>query len=87
MIRSGSQSVFQFIPKMFDGVEVRALCRPAKFFHTDLDKLFLYGPRFVHGGIVMLKQERAFPKLLPQKGSTELSRMSFYAVALRFPFT
>ena len=37
-----------------------------KFFHTDLDKPFLYGPRFVHGGIVMLKQKRAFPKLLPQ---------------------
>jgi hypothetical protein len=49
-----------------DGVEVRALCRPVKFFHTDINKPFLYGPRFVHGGIVMLKQERAFPKLLPQ---------------------
>ena len=48
--------VFQFIPKVFNRVEVRALCRPVKFFHTDLDKPFLYGPRFVHGGIVMLKQ-------------------------------
>ena len=66
MIRPGPQSAFQFIPKMFDGVEVRALCRPVKFFHTDLDKFFLYGPRLVHRGIVMLKQERAFPKLLPQ---------------------
>jgi hypothetical protein len=54
------------IPKVFNGVEVRALCRPVKLFHTDLDKQFLYGPRFVHGGIVMLKQERAFPKPLPQ---------------------
>jgi hypothetical protein len=52
---------------VFDGVEVRALCRSVKFFHTDLDKPFLYGPRFVQGGIVMLKQERAFPKLLPIK--------------------
>ena len=66
MIRSGSQSAFQFIPNVFDGVEVRALCRPVKFFHTDLNKPFLYGPRFVHWGIVMLKQERAFPILLPQ---------------------
>jgi hypothetical protein len=49
-----------------DGVEVKALCMPAKFFHTDLDKPFLYGPCFVHGGIVRLKQERAWPKLLPQ---------------------
>ena len=56
---------------------------PVKFFHTNLDKPFLYGPRFVHGDIVILKQERAFPKL----DSTESSRMSLYAVALRFPFT
>ena len=27
-------------------VEVRELCRPVKFFHTDLDKPFLYGPHF-----------------------------------------
>ena len=47
-IRPGSQSAFQFFPKVFDCVEVRALCRPVKFFHTDLDKPFLYGPRFVH---------------------------------------
>ena len=65
-IRPGSQSAFQFISKVFDGVEVWALCRPVKFFHTDLDKPFLYGPRFVREGIVMLKQERTFPKLLPQ---------------------
>ena len=65
-IRSGSQSAFQFILKVFDGVDVRALCGPVKFFHTDLDSPFLYGPHFVHRGIVMLKQERAFPKLLPR---------------------
>ena len=51
------------MPKVFEEVEVRALCRPVKFFHTNLNKPFLYGPRFVHRGIVMLKQERAFPKL------------------------
>ena len=59
-------SAFQFIPKTFDEVEVRALCRPVTFFHTDLKNTFLYGPHFVHRGIVMLKQERAFPKLLQQ---------------------
>ena len=58
--------MFQFIPKVFDGIEVRALCRSVKFFHTGLDKPFPHGPSFVHGGVVMLKQERAFPKLLPQ---------------------
>ena len=36
-----------------------------------------------HMGIVMLKQERAFHKV----GSTELSIISLYSVALRFPFT
>jgi hypothetical protein len=54
VIKPGSQSAFQLIPNVFDGVEVRALCRAAKFFHTDLDKPFLYGPPFVHRAIVML---------------------------------
>uniref|UniRef100_A0A4W5R9A6 Inter-alpha-trypsin inhibitor heavy chain 3 n=1 Tax=Hucho hucho TaxID=62062 RepID=A0A4W5R9A6_9TELE len=62
----GSQLVFQFIPKVFNVFEIRALCRPVKFFHTDLNKPFLYGSRFVHRGIIALKQERAFLKLLPQ---------------------
>ena len=34
-IRPDSQSAFQFIPKVVNGVEVRALCRPVKFFNTD----------------------------------------------------
>jgi hypothetical protein len=58
---------------VFDAVEVRALCRPVKFFHTDLDKHFMHGTHFVHGGIVMLKQERAFPKLLPQSWKHKIS--------------
>ena len=60
--RLGSQ-LFQLIPEVFDGVEVRVLCRPVKFFHIDLDKPVLYGPRFVHR---VLKHKRALPKLLPQ---------------------
>ena len=75
MIRPGSELVFQFILKVFDGVEVRALCRPVKFFHNDLNKPLLYGPRFVHGGIVMLKQERAFPKLLQAQNHLEYNCM------------
>ena len=54
------------VPLVFDGVEVNALCRPVKLFHTDLYKPFQYGPCFVHEGIVMLKEERTFLKLLPQ---------------------
>ena len=57
VIRPGSQSAFQFIPKLINAVEVRALCRPVKFFHTNLNKPFLYGPRFVHGGIFILEAQ------------------------------
>ena len=70
----GSQSTFQFIPKVFGGVEVRALCRQVKFFHTDLNKPFLYGPHFVHVGIVMLKQDRDVAKV----GGTVSSRLIVY---------
>jgi hypothetical protein len=68
---------------VFDAVEVRALCWPVKYFHINLNKYFLDGPCFVHGGIVMLKLERTFPKLLPQSWKHRI----VYAVALRFPFT
>ncbi|MCJ8736196.1 hypothetical protein PDJAM_G00256040 [Pangasius djambal] len=54
--RSGVQSVFQFIPKVFSGVEVRALCRTLEFFHSNLHTPCLHGARFVHSDIVMLEQ-------------------------------
>ncbi|MCJ8749759.1 hypothetical protein PDJAM_G00179970 [Pangasius djambal] len=54
--RSGVQSVFQFIPKVFSGAEVRALCRTLEFFHSNLHTPCLHGARFVHRGIVMLEQ-------------------------------
>ncbi|MCI4391931.1 hypothetical protein PGIGA_G00140000 [Pangasianodon gigas] len=54
--RPDAKLVFQFIPKVFSGVEVRALCRPLKFFHNNLGEPCLHGPRFVHRGIVMLEQ-------------------------------
>ncbi len=55
---------FQFIPKVLDeGAEIRALCRSVKFLYTSLRKR-LYGPGFVCGGVVMLKQERVFFKVL-----------------------
>ncbi|MCI4382982.1 hypothetical protein PGIGA_G00021130 [Pangasianodon gigas] len=46
--RSGVQSVFQFIPKVFSGVEVRALCRTLEFFHSNLNTPCLHEARFVH---------------------------------------
>jgi hypothetical protein len=69
---------------VFNGVEVRVLCRPVKFFHTDLDKPFLYKPRLVHGAIVMLKQERAFPILFQQRLK---HRISLYVEVLSCAFT
>jgi hypothetical protein len=42
VIRPGPQSAFQFIPKVFDVVEVRALYRPVKFFHTDEQPIFVW---------------------------------------------
>lgn len=60
--RSGSQWAFQFIPKVFKGIEIR----PSKFFHTNLAKLYIRGPRFGHRGTVTLAEERAVSILLPQ---------------------
>ena len=48
------------------GLRSGALCRPVKLLNTDLEKTFLYGPRFVYRCIVMLKHERSIPKLMPQ---------------------
>ncbi|MCI4394312.1 hypothetical protein PGIGA_G00167270 [Pangasianodon gigas] len=50
------QSVFQFIPKVFSGVEVRALSRTLEFFHSNFGKPCLHGARFVYRSIVMLEQ-------------------------------
>lgn len=42
--RPCSYLLFQFIPKVNDGVEFRALYGPVKFFHTKLIHPCLYGP-------------------------------------------
>lgn len=42
VIRSGSQSVLQFLLKVLDKAEVRVLHRQVKL-HTKLEELFLYG--------------------------------------------
>lgn len=49
------QSASQFILKLLDGVEFRALCRSDMFFSHQTG--VLYGPGFVYGVIVMVKQE------------------------------
>ena len=87
VIRPGSQLVFQFIPKVFDGVEVRALCRPVEFFHTELNKPFLYGPRFGHGALSCWNRKGPSPNCCHKIGSTESYIYLLYAIALRFPFS
>jgi len=62
MIRPGSQSDFQFIPKVSAGIEVRALCSLVKFFYI---KLFLFV--FINRGIFMLKQEKGLPQTVATK--------------------
>ena len=62
---------FKFIPKVFDGVEVRALCKPVKFFHTDLDKPFLFGPRFVQQGPCHAETGKGLPQTVATKLETQ----------------
>lgn len=66
-MRSGSRSVFQFIPEVLEGVEVGDLCRPVEFSNIKLGKPCLYGTGFVHGGTVMLKRERKKHKVVDKK--------------------
>ncbi len=76
---------------MLDGVEVRALCRPVKFFHIKLNKTFLLKPGFVNRGTVILKQERVLPKLSPQLAqsmkTSEKQTKSTQTYADKCPYT
>ena len=53
--------------KVFDGVEVKALCRPVKFFHTNLDKPFLYGPHFCAGWHCLAEKAKGLPQTVATK--------------------
>jgi len=44
----GRQMLLQLIHKLFDRVQLCALCRPARLFHTRLCKSFNYCPPFVY---------------------------------------
>lgn len=46
------------LPKVLDGVEVRALCRPVQFFHNILRNPSIYGAGFVHGGHCHVETEK-----------------------------
>ncbi len=69
--RPGSQSPFQFIPKVFDAVEVTALCGPIKLFHNKPIQPCLYGLSWNRKG--------PFPNSSYKVGSIALSKMCWYA--------
>lgn len=62
------QSAFKFILKVLDGVDVRALCTPARLFHTTLGKLLYNSMDLVlcMWALSCYKLERDKHKLLTQ---------------------
>lgn len=66
---------FQFIPQLFDEVEVGALCRPVKFCHTKLMKPFL----------VTSRKESSPNYCHNNTGSIQLSKISLYVLSVGLP--
>lgn len=64
---SYGQLMFQVIPMVLNRVEVRALGRLLKFFHSERSKPCIHRAHFVHRGIVMLEQDCA--PLAPAMGN------------------
>lgn len=79
--------------KVLGGADVRDLCRPVTPLHTKPRKpfsfFFLNRSDFVHRTLSrrnrkgMLKQERAFPKLLPQSWEYTIVFKHLYAVSIK----
>jgi hypothetical protein len=57
----------QFIPKVFDGVEVRALCKPVKFLHTDVDKTISVWTSLCARGHSQAKTGKGLPQTVATK--------------------
>jgi hypothetical protein len=85
-IRPGSQSAFQFIPKVFDRVEVRALCMSV-LPHRSRENIYVWTSLCTWGNCHDETGKGLSPNCCHKVGSAESSRISWYAVALRFPFT
>ncbi len=83
-IKPGSQSLHQFIPNMFDGVEFSALCGPVKFFHTKLIQPCLYGPCFVYWRTTSWNRKGPSPNCSHKFGSIALSKMSWQSLKNSF---
>lgn len=52
--RPGEQMAFQVIPKVYNGVKVRAMCRPLGFFNRKFDKLCFMEEQFVENMVRVL---------------------------------
>ncbi len=72
---SDPQSMFQCIPKVLDGVEVRALCSPVEFFHT---KNHFFMELALCTGLLSCWKGKGLPQTDATKvGSTLLSNISY----------
>lgn len=56
-----SPSLFQFTPKVIDAIEVRALCKSVKYFHTPLSQPCLSGRAW---STAILEQKRPCLKVV-----------------------
>ena len=84
-VRHGSQSTFQFIPKVFNGVEVRALCRPEVLSHRSQQTICVWTSIYAQGHC-HAEKGKGLPRTVATKLEAHSSRMSLYTVALRVPF-
>jgi hypothetical protein len=88
VIRPGSQSAFQFIPKMFDWGCGQGCVEADKVLpHRSQQTISVWTSLCARGHCQGETGKGHPPIFCHNVRSTELSRMSLYAVALRFPFT
>jgi hypothetical protein len=55
------------------------VCRPVKFFHTDLNKPFLYGPHFVDKGHCHAETGKGLPQTVATKLGAQ-NRLECYCI-------
>lgn len=83
LVRCAMRPGLQFIPKMLDVVEVRTLCRPVEFLHTNH---FFTELALCSRALIYWKRKRPCPNCYHKVRSTHLSKMSLCAEAWRIPF-
>ena len=86
-IRPGSQSAFQFIPNVFNGLRSGCCAGQSSSSTPTLRNDFSMDLALCTGALSCWNRKQPSSNCCQKVGSTELSRMSLYPVALRFPFT